>query len=158
VAVPCGVDRDSTRAEARRKRQDATTDAYEDWKAECAPLALHEAHRGYSDMGRYRRECARRRLNEGIRSRHRREQTLDVGGLISAEGGPDWITGAGDIIHAASLRLIPNLYFDSWFVGARLNLRGVELVKPSFCQFDVPGMYRRRSWLARMAKDVLWHW
>lgn len=55
-----------------RKRKAAITAAYEDWKAGMRGHQLYRKHiPGYSGMGRYRRECAQRRLNEAIRNRRR---------------------------------------------------------------------------------------
>jgi hypothetical protein len=57
-----------------RKRKAAITAAYEDWKAGMQGHQLYRKHiPGYSGMGRYRRDCAQRRLNEAIRSRRRRD-------------------------------------------------------------------------------------
>lgn len=57
-----------------RKRKAAITAAYLDWKAGMRGHQLYLKHiPGYSGMGRYRRECAQRRLNEAIRSRRRRD-------------------------------------------------------------------------------------
>lgn len=57
-----------------RKRKAAITSAYQDWKAGMRGHQLYRKHiPGYSGMGRYRRECAQRRLNEAIRNRRRRD-------------------------------------------------------------------------------------
>jgi hypothetical protein len=57
-----------------RKRDAAITAAVADYEAGMRGQALYQKHiRGYSGMGRYRRESARRRLNEAIRSRRRRD-------------------------------------------------------------------------------------
>jgi hypothetical protein len=59
-----------------RKRDARITAAVQDYEAGMRGQALYQKHiAGYSGMGRYRRESARRRLNEAIRSRRRREQT-----------------------------------------------------------------------------------
>jgi hypothetical protein len=59
-----------------RKRDKRITAAVEDYEAGMRGQVLYQKHiPGYSGMGRYRRESARRRLNEAIRSRRRREQT-----------------------------------------------------------------------------------
>jgi hypothetical protein len=66
-----------------RKRKAAITAAYLDWKAGMRGHQFYLKHiPGYSGMGRYRRECAQRRLNEAIRSRRRRDQ------LVHSNGGP----------------------------------------------------------------------
>lgn len=59
-----------------RKRDAAITAAVADYEAGMRGQALYQKHiRGYSGMGRYRRESARRRLNEAIRSRRRRDHS-----------------------------------------------------------------------------------
>jgi hypothetical protein len=58
-----------------RKRSAAITATYEDSQRGMCGQRLYQKHiRGYSGMNRYRRESARRRLNEAIRSRSRRER------------------------------------------------------------------------------------
>ena len=57
-----------------RKRDAAITAAVADYEAGMRGQQLYQKHiRGYSGMGRYRRQSAIRTLNEAIRSRRRRE-------------------------------------------------------------------------------------
>lgn len=56
-----------------RKRDAAITAAVADYEAGMRGQQLYQKHiRGYSGMGRYRRQAVIRRLNEAIRSRRRR--------------------------------------------------------------------------------------
>lgn len=58
-----------------RKRDATITAAVADYEAGMRGQGLYQKHiRGYSGMGRYRRQSAIRTLNESIRSRRRRDQ------------------------------------------------------------------------------------
>jgi hypothetical protein len=72
-----------------RKRDRRITAAVEDYEAGMRGQVLYQKHiPGYSAMGSYRRESARRRLNEAIRSRRRRD---DQAGQVSPGGMPTGI-------------------------------------------------------------------